>query len=119
MIVLPVQVRFFASMAGLILLNLFPFFWYKFFFLKYAQSMLSLVEDSTALDTLYEKYNISKREQEILKLIVDGKSNKEIEDELYISIHTVKNHIYSFYQKLGVNNRHQLVHLITKSRQRK
>ncbi len=119
MIVLPGQVRFFASMGGLILLNLFPFFWFKLFFLKYAQSMLSLVEDSTALDTIYEKYNISRREQEILKLILDGNSNREIEEELYISIHTVKNHIYSLYQKLGVNSRYQLVHFITKFQQGK
>lgn len=111
---LPGQVRFFASIAGLILFNLFPVLWLKFFLLKYAQSMLSLVGDRSNLEILYKKYNISKREQEILRLIVDGKSNKEIEDELYISIHTVKNHIYSMYRKLGVKTRHQLVHLITK-----
>ncbi|MFC2155011.1 response regulator transcription factor [Acidobacteriota bacterium] len=115
-IVLSEQIRFFASMAGLICFNFFPLLWLKLFFLKYAQSMLSLVEGSASLEQLYEKYNISKREQDILKLIIDGKSNKEIEDELYISIHTVKNHVYNLYQKLGINTRHQLVHFITKFR---
>jgi len=114
--VLSGQIRFFASMAGLICLNFFPLLWFKLFFLKYAQSMLSLIEGSTSFEQLYEKYNISKREQDILKLIIDGKSNKEIEDELYISIHTVKNHVYSLYRKLGINTRHQLIHFITKFR---
>jgi DNA-binding CsgD family transcriptional regulator len=40
------------------------------------------------------------------------KRNKEIADKLFIAIHTVKNHIYSLYQKLGVKSRGQLVHLI-------
>ncbi|MCK5059052.1 MAG: helix-turn-helix transcriptional regulator [Candidatus Aminicenantes bacterium] len=115
-IVFPEQIRFFASMAGLICFNFLPLLWIKLFFLKYAQSMLSLIEGSTSLERLYKKYNISRREQDILRLIMDGKSNKEIEDELYISIHTVKNHIYSLYQKLGVKTRYQLVHFITKFR---
>ena len=114
MIMLPMEIRFFASMGGLILFNFFPLIWFKFFFLKYAQSMLSLLEDNTSLETIYKKYTISKREQEVLRLLVDGRSNKEIEEELYISIHTVKNHVYSLYRKLGVKTRHQLVHFITR-----
>ena len=77
--------------------------------------MLELVENKTDLDSIFEKYQISKREQEILKLILDGKSNKEIEGKLFISYHTVKNHVYNLYQKLGVKTRHELVHFITKS----
>ena len=47
-------------------------------------------------------------------LILDGKSNKEIEDSLFISYHTVKNHVYKLYQKLGVKTRFELVHFFTK-----
>lgn len=60
------------------------------------------------LERLYEKYNISKREREVILLIREGKSNKEIEDQLYISLQTVKDHIYNIYRKTGVKNRVQL-----------
>ncbi|MCG8573183.1 MAG: helix-turn-helix transcriptional regulator [Spirochaetes bacterium] len=51
------------------------------------------------------------REKEIIKLILRGKSNKEIGDELFISERTVKNHIYNTYKKLDINSRFELIHL--------
>lgn len=64
------------------------------------------------IESIYEKHKISKREQEIVDLILAGKSNQEIQNMLFISLHTVKNHIYNLYQKFGVRSRGQLVHLI-------
>jgi DNA-binding CsgD family transcriptional regulator len=60
----------------------------------------------------FEKHGISSREQEIARLIIEGKSNKEIEDKLYISLKTVRNHIYNIYQKLDVKSRLQFINLI-------
>ena len=57
-------------------------------------------------------HKISKREQEIIHLMLEGMSNADIEKKLYISPHTVKNHIYNIYQKLGVKNRVQISNLI-------
>jgi DNA-binding CsgD family transcriptional regulator len=57
-------------------------------------------------------HKISKREQEIIYLMLEGMSNADIEKKLYISPHTVKNHIYNIYQKLGVKNRVQISNLI-------
>jgi DNA-binding NarL/FixJ family response regulator len=48
---------------------------------------------------------LTQREKEILKAIIDGLSNKEISDSLFISIETVKSHVKSIYQKLHVRNR--------------
>lgn len=48
---------------------------------------------------------LSNRENEILSLLVDGKSNKEIADILFISIPTVKTHISNIYKKLNVTSR--------------
>jgi len=67
------------------------------------------------IENILSPYNISAREKEIIRLIIRGKSNKDIEDALYISIKTVKSHIYNIYQKLGVKNRLELIHLIQKS----
>jgi len=42
-----------------------------------------------------------------LLLIADGKNNKEIANELYISEKTVKNHVSNIFKKLDVNDRTQ------------
>ncbi len=59
------------------------------------------------------KFGITKREQEIIQLICEGKSNREIEDQLFISLQSVKDHIYRIYQKTRVKNRVQLANLFT------
>jgi len=64
------------------------------------------------LRPFYEKYDLTKREQEVLGLILQGKSNKEIEAALFISSKTVNNHIYNLYQKIGVRNRLGLVNSV-------
>jgi DNA-binding NarL/FixJ family response regulator len=50
---------------------------------------------------------LSKREIEILRLMAEGKENKEIAQELYISPQTVKNHISNILTKLQIENRIQ------------
>ena len=52
---------------------------------------------------------MSDRESDILKLIAEGKSNSEIGDYLYISVHTVKAHLAEIYEKFKVHNRIQLI----------
>jgi LuxR family transcriptional regulator, positive regulator of biofilm formation len=50
---------------------------------------------------------LTKREKEILLLIAAGASNDEVAQQLYISLHTVKNHVSRIYNKLKVDNRLQ------------
>jgi len=52
-----------------------------------------------------EPITLTQREKDIMKAIIDGRSNKEISDALFISIETVKSHVKSIYQKLQVRNR--------------
>ena len=61
---------------------------------------------------IFADFKISTREREILDLIIQGKSNKEIANCLFISEGTVKNHIYNIYKKLGVCNRLQILRMI-------
>ncbi len=49
----------------------------------------------------------TRREKEILQMICAGKTNREIADALYISIPTVKTHLYHIYRKIDVPNRFQ------------
>lgn len=48
---------------------------------------------------------VTPREMEVLRLIAVGLSNREIADELYISVSTVKRHVTNLYGKLGVSTR--------------
>jgi len=50
-------------------------------------------------------YNLTNREFEILKYLINGYKNKDIGNKLYISEKTVKVHVNKIYKKLGVNNR--------------
>lgn len=51
--------------------------------------------------------SLTKREYEVLTLIAEGLSNKDIADKLYISEKTVKNHVSNIFKKLEVNDRIQ------------
>src|SRR5574344_1785717 len=51
--------------------------------------------------------NLTQREYEVLKLVVDGKSNNEIAEELTISSHTAKAHVCNIKQKMVVDDRTQ------------
>jgi LuxR family maltose regulon positive regulatory protein len=52
---------------------------------------------------------LSERELEVLKLIAAGMTNKEIGEQLFLAVGTVKKHSYTIYQKLDVKNRLQAV----------
>jgi DNA-binding NarL/FixJ family response regulator len=53
--------------------------------------------------------DLTEREKEILNLLVDGFSNEEISNKLFISPLTAKNHIRHIYEKLHVHSRSQVV----------
>ncbi|MGC4377986.1 response regulator transcription factor [Fictibacillus sp. Mic-4] len=52
---------------------------------------------------------LTRRECEVLQLLADGKSNRSIGDQLYISEKTVKNHVSNILQKMSVTDRTQAV----------
>lgn len=52
---------------------------------------------------------LSRQENNIKALIIEGKTNKEIAEELFISLSTVKTHISNIYSKLNVSNRKELM----------
>lgn len=59
-----------------------------------------------------EKYYLTKREQEMLRFIMQGCSNDEICKIAVISNNTLKKHVLNLYRKIGVKNRVQLFKLI-------
>lgn len=63
--------------------------------------------------------SLTAREREIASLVCRGKTNKEISKELYISLQTVKDHIYHIFKKTGVRNRVELAQIVSMKRQMK
>lgn len=55
------------------------------------------------------QHQLSAREMEVLKLIVDGRNNTEIADDLFISYNTVKFHVRNLLKKTNCSNRAELI----------
>ena len=102
-----------AAAAVLLWLNCVPLIWLRRGFGLYHRA--SAPEEEKGIEALVQAHGITPREREIMELMVQGKSNKEIEDELCISFSTVKNHAYNMYRKLEVNSRAQLMYLVMTS----
>jgi DNA-binding CsgD family transcriptional regulator len=114
---LPNAVQFPPNALALLAINLFPLFWFrKPFAAAYATTAAS-ADDREALERFCRTRGLTPREGAILERILRGRSNAQIEKELFISIHTVKNHITNIYQKLGVRSRWQLISLFHAGRQ--
>jgi len=56
-----------------------------------------------------ERFTLSKREVEVVRLVCEGCTNREIGEKLYISEHTVKDHIKNIMRKMEVASRNELV----------
>ena len=68
------------------------------------QETVGILKDKTAEEG---RIPLTDREFEVLKHLVDGKSNTEIAKELIVSVHTAKAHVCSILQKMCVNDRVQ------------
>lgn len=62
---------------------------------------------------LTNEFKLTQREIEIVKLILEGKTNKEISDSSYIQLYTVKTHIKNIFRKLNISNRSQIMRALT------
>lgn len=63
-------------------------------------------------DQHFENYSLSEREKEIAILLTKGRTYKQISDELFISMPTVKTHVSNIYKKCGTNSRSKLTALL-------
>jgi DNA-binding CsgD family transcriptional regulator len=75
------------------------------------EDLASVIADSCAASPL------TRRERDVLLELVKGASNAEIGKRLGISPHTVKNHVYSVYQKTGAGSRKELYSFAARERQ--
>jgi DNA-binding NarL/FixJ family response regulator len=71
------------------------------------KGMLSEMKPSSGASATGVGKNLTKREREILALVAEGMSNREIADKLVLSPETVKSHVAAILEKLNVSDRTQ------------
>src|SRR5688572_20539588 len=73
-----------------------------------ARKVLNYFSNPKATTPDFEAYHLTKREKEILLLLMDGLSYKEIATKCFISIDTINSHIRKVYTKLNVHSRSEI-----------
>lgn len=81
------------------------------FVLKYFNTP-SFVADNKLTDYFKQKYDITEKQGEIIELIIQEVTYKQIAEKLFISPKTVDNHIQNIYKKLNVNSKIQLSNFV-------
>jgi DNA-binding CsgD family transcriptional regulator len=71
---------------------------------------------SEVVDLKLDAYGLTGREQEVVRAILAGDSTAQVARRLYLSPHTVQQHLKSIFTKTGVNSRRALIALIFEER---
>jgi DNA-binding CsgD family transcriptional regulator len=64
------------------------------------------------IDEIANRFNLTKREKELIELVYRGYSNPEISARLNITTGTVKRHIQNIFKKMDIKNRYELIYII-------
>lgn len=72
----------------------------------------SELDEKLTVSATAEKYDLTRREHTILKLLMQGLDNMQICEQLTITENTLKKHILNIYRKLGIKNRVQLFKIV-------
>lgn len=75
---------------------------------KLYKTMFSKVTQENNVNNYEEKYNLTKREGEILKMLLNGLDYCRITEELFITENTLRKHLQNLYAKIGIKSRWQL-----------
>lgn len=88
-----------------------PYALYGFFLIYYFLhfSLPTQLEHGQLTASFISAYKITEREREIILMVIQGKSNADIANALFISLATVKTHLHNIYQKVGVDSRFDLL----------
>jgi NarL family two-component system response regulator LiaR len=73
----------------------------------HAEALKALIRPTRDAESLEVKIALTEREQDVLRLVAQGKSNKEIASELFLSEGTVKGYMSAILAKIGVADRTQ------------
>jgi DNA-binding CsgD family transcriptional regulator len=71
--------------------------------------VLEPAQPAELVPIIVEAFDLTAREQDVVRLIVRGAGTAEVADELYLSRHTVRDHVKTILRKVGVSSRGELV----------
>jgi len=73
------------------------------YFLLYLQN--NKMTESDVVKNISIKYKLGTQEEKVLNLLIQGLSNQEIADELFVSVNTIRNHVANIYKKTGMKKK--------------
>ena len=73
------------------------------YFLLYYQS--NQMSESSLVKNISVKYKLGIQEEKVLGLLIQGLSNQEIADQLFVSVNTIRNHVANIYKKTGMKKK--------------
>ena len=69
-------------------------------------------DDKTGAQPAEDKFNLTRREKQVLKLVIDGLTNKEIAEQLGKSVRTIETHRFKIMKKLNVHNAIEMLKVV-------
>lgn len=117
MILIPtsIVILFFPAFKGIaypIYVLAFSIIMLIYFFTRFKVDSRNQADSLELTSEGLEKYHITDRELEVIKLVCQGKSNKEIALAMTISVNTVNNHIANIFEKMDISSRMDLMRIM-------
>lgn len=81
-----------------------------------AENVSNDVSQARTVALISKKYDLSKREEDVLLLLSEGNTQKKIAEKLFISLNSVQTYAKSLYRKLGIHSRQELIDLVNQTR---
>ncbi|WP_162610989.1 helix-turn-helix transcriptional regulator [Gordonibacter sp. An230] len=89
-----------------------------FLYLKYRRILEMQAAEADLIPLVAQRYGLTRREEDMLRMMADGMTNRAIGEKEYISIGTVKTHAHNTYRKLGIAGRADLDAFLDRERKR-
>ena len=74
-----------------------------------SQKNTEAIDEDETLSFFSEKYGLTQREDEIMRLVVESRDNQNIANELQLALGTVKTHIHNIFKKTDCTSRGELI----------
>lgn len=63
-------------------------------------------------ESVAKSHKLTKQEERVFVMLARGRNYQHISDELYVSVHTVKTHVYHIYKKLDIHSQQELIDMV-------
>jgi len=103
-----------TAAALLFILSVFVFF--QLYQRLYAPTLIRQRSEQEVFELFAKKHDLTGRERTILRMVLDGQSNGQIAEQLFLTESTVKYHIHNLLQKTACKNRRELMQQYTEDR---